>query len=230
MKAGETYSYKYNNAYGNCTLQSNISGTRVGVLGNGNSKVTPSIDTPITHIYVDTFAINKEENIGKEYDFYLNPMVVEGDTVQDYEPYYYEAEASKTEIIPDDGSLTSVVDFSNAVKGKRLNPSNGVTIQTNGAFAYTPDYYSCETGEIFKLTYVGQEHIQYQDYRQSQIMWYDTNKNFLSHEGKENWVAITFSAAPANAKFFRLNYSGLKNDMNKEWMLPSNPKLTKVTS
>ena len=230
LKAGKTYSYKYNSAYGNCSLQSNVSGKRVSVLGNGTRKVTPSIDTPITYIYVDTFAINKEENIGKEYDFYINPMVVEGDTEQDYEPYYYEAEASKTEIIPDDGSLTSVVDFSNAVKGKRLNPSNGVTIQTNGAFAYTPDYYSCETGEIFKLTYVGQEHIQYQDYRQSQIMWYDTNKNFLSHEGKENWVAITFSAAPANAKFFRLNYSGLKNDMNKEWMLPSNPKLTKVTS
>ena len=229
LKAGKTYSFKCNQPYGNCILQSTVSGSRQNVIGNYDS-VTPTIDTPITHIYIDMNLIDNDTNIGKEYDFYLNPMVVEGDTVQDYEPYYYEAEASKTEIIPDDGSLTSVVDFSNAVKGKRLNPSNGVTIQTNGAFAYTPDYYSCETGEIFKLTYVGQEHIQYQDYRQSQIMWYDTNKNFLSHEGKENWVAITFSAAPANAKFFRLNYSGLKNDMNKEWMLPSNPKLTKVTS
>ena len=229
LKAGKTYSIKCSQHYGNFILQSTLSGSRKNVIGNYES-VTPTIDTPITYIYIDMNLIDNDTNIGKEYDFYINPMLVEGDTKQDYEPYYYEAEASKTEIIPDDGSLTSVVDFSNAVKGKRLNPSNGVTIQTNGAFAYTPDYYSCETGEIFKLTYVGQEHIQYQDYRQSQIMWYDTNKNFLSHEGKENWVAITFSAAPANAKFFRLNYSGLKNDMNKEWMLPSNPKLTKVTS
>lgn len=231
LKAGKTYSFKCNQPYGNCILQSTVSGSRQNVIGNYDS-VTPTIDTPITHIYIDMNLIDNDTNIGKEYDFYLNPMVVEGDTVQDYEPYYYEAEASKTEIIPDDGSLTSVVDFSNAVKGKRLNPSNGVTIQTNGAFAYTPDYYSCETGEIFKLTYVGQEHIQYQDYRQSQIMWYDTNKNFLSHEGKSNWGAITFSAAPANAKFFRLNYSGLLTDKvtPKEWMLPSNPKLTKVTS
>lgn len=143
LKAGKTYSYSYNNAYGNCSLQSSVSGTRVSVLSSSIRKATPTIDTPITHLYVDVWGANKEENIGKEYDFYINPMVVEGDTAQDYEPYYYEAEASKTEIIPDDGSLTSVVDFSNAVKGKRLNPNNGVTLQTNGAFAYVPDYYSC---------------------------------------------------------------------------------------
>lgn len=230
LKAGKTYSYKYNNAYGNYSLQSNISGTRVSVLGNNTRKFTPSVDTPITHVYADTFATNKEENIGKEYDFYINPMVVEGDTAQDYEPYYSEYEASKTEIIPDDGSLTSVVDFSNAVKGKRLNPNNGVTLQTNYAYAYIPDYYSCETGDIFKFTYVGQENIKNQYYRQSQIMWYDVNKNFLSFEAKNAWSPITFSAAPTNAKFFRLNYSGLKNDKNGEWMFPSNPKLTKVTS
>ena len=232
LKAGKTYSYKYNNAYGNCSLQSNVSGKRVSVLGNGTRKVTPSIDTPITYIYVDTFAINKEENIGKEYDFYINPMVVEGDTEQDYEPYYYEAEASKTGIIPDDGSLTSVVDFSNAVKGKRLNTNDGVTIETNDVYAYTHDYFPCETGDIFKFTYVGQENIERQTYRQSQIMWYDSNKNFLSSEPKSNWGAITFSAAPENAKFFRLNYSGLLTDKvtPNEWMLPSNPKLTKVTS
>lgn len=230
LKAGKTYSYKYNNAYGNYSLQSNISGTRVTVFGNNNRKVTPTTDTPITHVYADTFATNKEENIGKEYDFYINPMVVEGDTAQDYEPYYYEAEASKTEIIPDDGSLTSVVDFSNAVRGKRLNTSNGITLQTNDVYAYIPDYYSCETGDIFKFTYVGQENIKYQTYRQNQIVWYDADKNYLSYEGKANWGAITFSAAPANAKFFRLNYSGLKNDKNGKWMFPSNPKLTKVTS
>lgn len=100
LKAGKTYSYKYNNAYGNYSLQSNVSGTRVTVFGNNNRKVTPTIDTTITHVYVDTFATNKEENIGKEYDFYINPMVVEGDTAQDYEPYYSEYEASKTGIIP----------------------------------------------------------------------------------------------------------------------------------
>lgn len=60
-------------------------------------------------------------------------------------------------------------------------------------------------------------------------MWYDVNKNFLSFEDKDNWSPITFSAAPVNAKFFRLNYSGLKSYKN-EWMFPSNPKLTKVTS
>lgn len=232
LKAGKTYSYKYNNAYGNYSLQSNVSGTRVTVFGNNNRKVTPTTDTPITHVYVDAFATNKEENIGKEYDFYINPMVVEGDTAQDYEPYYYEAEASKTGIIPDDGSLTSVVDFSNAVKGKRLNPNDGVTIQTNDAYAYVPDYFPCETGDVFKLTYVGQENIKNQTYRQNQIMWYDAEKNFLSFEAKNAWSPITFLAAPTNAKFFRINYSGVYNSTitPKEWMLPSNPKLTKVTS
>lgn len=229
LKAGKTYSYKYNNAYGNYSLQSNISGTRVGVLGNGIRKVTPTVDTLITHVYADIYFTNKEENIGKEYDFYINPMVVEGDTAQDYEPYYYEAEASKTGIIPDDGSLTSVVDFSNAVKGKKLNPNDGVTLQTNSAYAYTPDYFPCEAGDVFKFTYVGQENIKDQTYRQSQIMWYDADKNFLSFNAKDAWSPITFSAAPANAKFFRINYSGLYL-AKIEWMLPSNPKLTKVTS
>ena len=231
LKAGKTYSFKCNQPYGNCTLQTTVSGSRQTVMNKSIQSVTPTVDTPITHIYMDMFSTtNDESNIGKEYDFYINPMVVEGDTAQDYEPYYYEAEASKTEIIPDDGSLTSVVDFSNAVKGKELNTTDGVTLQTNDVYAYTPDYFPCETGDIFKFTYVGQENIERQTYRQSQIMWYDANKNFLSSEPKSNWGAITFSAAPANAKFFRLNYSGLKNDMNKEWMLPSNPKLTKVTS
>ena len=61
-------------------------------------------------MYADTFAINKEENIGKEYDFYINPMVVEGDTAQDYEPYYYEAEASKLITWAVDDTLISVMD------------------------------------------------------------------------------------------------------------------------
>lgn len=230
LKAGKTYSFKCNQPYGNCTLQTTVSGSRQTVMNKSIQSVTPTVDTPITHIYMDMFSTtNDESNIGKEYDFYINPMVVEGDTAQDYEPYYYEAEASKTEIIPDDGSLTSVVDFSNAVKGKELNTTDGVTLQTNDVYAYTPDYFPCETGDIFKFTYVGQENIERQTYRQSQIMWYDANKNFLSSEPKSNWGAITFSAAPANAKFFRLNYSGLKNN-NGEWMFPSNPKLTKVTS
>ena len=230
LKAGKTYSFKCNQPYGNCTLQSTVSGSRQTVMNKSIQSVTPTVDTPITHIYMDMFSTTKDEtNIGKEYDFYINPVVVEGDTVQDYEPYYYEAEASKTGIIPDDGSLISVVDFSNAVRGKRLNPNDGVTLQTNDAYAYIPDYFPCETGDIFKFTYVGQENIKDQSYRQNQIMWYDVNKNFLSFEAKDAWSPITFSAAPANAKFFRLNYSGLYL-AKIEWMLPSNPKLTKVTS
>lgn len=231
LKAGKTYFFKGKQPYGNCILQSTISGSRESVVGYDNS-VTPTIDTPITHVYMDMCLTDGDTNIGKEYDFYINPMVVEGDTAQDYEPYYYEAEASKTGIIPDDGSLTSVVDFSNVIKGKRLNPNNGVTIQTNDAYAYVPDYFPCETGDIFKFTYVGQENIKNQTYRQNQIMWYDVNKNFLSFEAKDAWSPITFSAAPTNAKFFRINYSGLLNGAvtPKEWMLPSNPKLTKVTS
>lgn len=240
LKAGKTYSYKYNNTYGNCSLQSNVSGTRVGVLGNNNRKVTPTADTPITHIYVDTFATSKEENIGKEYDFYINPMAVEGDIAQDYEPYYYEAEASKTGIIPDDGSLTSVVDFSTAIKGKRISitsttspeGSDGVTINDNDAFAYIPEYYPCQAGDIYKIEYVGQENLPGQTYRQYFIFWYDENKNYLGFYVKYTYGAYTFDPAPTNAKFFRLTYSGLLSGAvtPREWMLPSNPKLTKVTS
>lgn len=229
LGTGKIYSYKYNNAYGNCSLQSTISGTRKAVLSKSIPKTIPSVDTPITHVYIDVYLINKEENIGKEYDFYLSPMVVEGDTAQNYEPYYYEAEVSKTDIIPDDGSLTSIVDFSTAIKGKRLKPEDGITLQTNTAYAYVPEYYSCKEGDVFKLTYIGQEGIKDQNYRQNQIIWYDADKNFLSFEAKAAWSPVIFSAAPANAKFFRINYSGL-HLAKIEWMLPSNPKLTKVTS
>ena len=235
FKAGKTYNFSIKSDC-QCTMQLfrqkngawetiyQFSGTFAG----GSTK-TFTEDTIPTRIFMN-FSGSATVKAGDEIDVLINPMLVEGDTKQDYEPYYYEAEASKTEIIPDDGSLTSVVDFSNAVKGKMLDTTDGVTLQTNDVYAYTPDYFPCETGDIFKFTYVGQENIERQTYRQSQIMWYDANKNFMSSEPKSNWGAITFSAAPANAKFFRLNYSGLKNDMNKEWMLPSNPKLTKVTS
>lgn len=230
LKAGKTYSFKCNQPYGNCTLQTTVSGSRQTVMNKNIHSVTPTVDTPITHIYIDMYLTTKDEsNIGKEYDFYINPMVVEGNMMQDYEPYYYEAEASKMDIIPDDDSLTSIVDFSTAIKGKRLNPNNGTTIQTNTAYAYVPEYYSCKEGDVFKFTYVGQEKIKDQNYRQNQIMWYDVDKNFLSFEAKNAWSPITFSAAPANAKFFRINYSGLYL-AKIEWMLPSNPKLTKVTS
>ena len=239
LKAGKTYSLKCNQPYGNCILQSTVSGSRRNVIGNYGS-VTPTIDTPITHLYIDMNLIDNDTNIGKEYDFYINPMLVEGDTKQDYEPYYYEAEASKTGIIPDDGSLTSVVDFSTAIKGKRISitsttspeGSDGVTINNNDAFAYVPEYYPCQAGDIYKIEYVGQENLPKQTYRQYFIFWYDENKNYLGFYIKYTYGAYTFDPAPTNAKFFRLTYSGLLNGAvtPKEWMLPSNPKLTKVTS
>ena len=239
LKAGKTYSFKCNQPYGNCILQSTVSGSRQNVIGNYGS-VTPTIDTPITHLYIDMNLIDNDTNIGKEYDFYINPMLVEGDTKQDYEPYYYEAEASKTGIIPDDGSLTSVVDFSTAIKGKRISitsttspeGSDGVTINNNDAFAYVPEYYPCQAGDIYKIEYVGQENLPKQTYRQYFIFWYDENKNYLGFYIKYTYGAYTFDPAPTNAKFFRLTYSGLLNGAvtPKEWMLPSNPKLTKVTS
>ena len=239
LKAGKTYSLKCNQPYGNCILQSTVSGSRRNVIGNYGS-VTPTIDTPITHIYIDMNLIDNDTNIGKEYDFYLSPMLVEGDTKQDYEPYYYEAESSKTGIIPDDGSLTSVVDFSTAIKGKRISitsttspeGSDGVTINNNDAFAYVPEYYPCQAGDIYKIEYVGQENLPKQTYRQYFIFWYDENKNYLGFYIKYTYGAYTFDPAPTNAKFFRLTYSGLLNGAvtPKEWMLPSNPKLTKVTS
>ena len=235
FKAGKTYNFSINPDC-QCTMQ--LFRQKDGAWENiyqfsgtwaGGAIKTFTEDTIPTRIFMN-FSGSSTVKAGDEIDVLINPMLVEGDTKQDYEPYYYEAEASKTGIIPDDGSLTSVVDFSNAVKGKRLDPHDGVTLRTNGAYAYVPDYFPCETGDIFKFTYVGQENITGQAYRQNQIMWYDVNKNFLSFESKDSWSPITFSAAPANAKFFRLNYSGLKSSKNEEWMLPSNPKLTKVTS
>lgn len=228
FKAGHTYTMSANEftkGKMNVIIQGRDStGTRFTAIYANQTK-TFTDDTEGILLFFNCYVSDLPETI----DLTLDEMLVEGDTKQDYEPYYYEAEASKTEIIPDDGSLTSVVDFSNAVKGKRLNPHDGVTLQTNNAYAYVPDYFPCETGDVFKFTYVGQEKIKDQNYRQNQIMWYDVNKNFLSFEAKDAWSPITFSAAPANAKFFRINYSGLYL-AKIEWMLPSNPKLTKVTS
>ena len=76
LKAGKTYSFKCNQPYGNCILQSTVSGSRQNVIGNYGS-VTPTIDTPITHLYIDMNLIDNDTNIGKEYDFYINPMLVE---------------------------------------------------------------------------------------------------------------------------------------------------------
>lgn len=217
------------NYQGQCLLNKKVDNAWVTIAGCTYGAHTKTFTITETTVIGRVFWSNGNMDKNVPIDMWMHPMLVEGDTAQDYEPYYYEAEASKTGIIPDDGSLTSIVDFSTAIKDKRLKPEDGVTLQTNTAYAYVPEYYSCEEGDIFKFTYVGQEKIKDQNYRQNQIMWYDVNKNFLSFEAKNAWSPITFSAAPANAKFFRINYSGLYL-AKIEWMLPSNPKLTKVTS
>ena len=245
FKAGKTYNFSINPDC-QCTMQ--LFRQKDGAWENiyqfsgtwaGGAIKTFTEDTIPTRIFMN-FSGSSTVKAGDEIDVLINPMLVEGDTKQDYEPYYYEAEASKTGIIPDDGSLTSVVDFSTAIKGKRISitsttspeGSDGVTINNNDAFAYVPEYYPCQAGDIYKIEYVGQENLPKQTYRQYFIFWYDENKNYLGFYIKYTYGAYTFDPAPTNAKFFRLTYSGLLNGAvtPKEWMLPSNPKLTKVTS
>ena len=140
LKAGKTYFFKCKHPYGNCILQSTISGSREAVVGNYNS-VTPTIDTPITHIYIDMCLTDNDTNIGKEYDFYINPMIVEGDTAQDYEPYYYEAEASKLITWAVDDTLVSVMDFSNMLYNKFID--NNGNIVPNALWSTTANFSPC---------------------------------------------------------------------------------------
>lgn len=218
LKAGKTYSYKYNNTYGNCSLQSNVSGTRVSVLGNGTRKVTPTTDTPITHVYVDTFAINKEENIGKEYDFYINPMVVEGDTAQDYEPYYREYEATSMQIndfyptgyvVNSKGiAVMNLVDFSNSVYNQFLL-ENGNTF-SNDVWAYTPDYAQCEGNAQY---YIGCLDLipNNNTLRQYSIYFYDENKQIIPNSATGAWGHTNQDfkvekTSPSNAKYMRIRF------------------------
>ena len=208
LKAGKTYSYKYNNAYGNCSLQSNVSGKLVSVLGNGTRKVTPSIDTPITYIYVDTFAINKEENIGKEYDFYLNPIVVEGDTEQDYEPYYYEAEASKLITWAVDDTLVSVMDFSNMLYNKFID--NNGNIVPNALWATTANFSPCTGNTVY--WYNANMINYYPIARGCRFVFYDENKQFIGTAGVASGKEDKSVTSPENARYMKASISRFDNN------------------
>lgn len=218
LKAGKTYSFKCNQPYGNFALESNISGKREKVLGTNKNKVTPTIDTPITHIYVDIWLTNEEENIGKEYDFYINPMVVEGDTAQDYEPYYYEAEASKTEIYPTDTSLTSIVDFSGSLYNKILLDSGNLS--NNDIWATTKDLTPCVAGTTY---WYKANMLQNTNFRQAGALFYDSNKNVIGKKisfgpslGNDKSVV-----APEGAVYMRITYSRMGTTTDDPY--PINP-------
>ena len=202
LKAGKTYSFKCNQPYGNCILQSTVSGSRQNVIGNYDS-VTPTIDTPITHLYIDMNLIDNDTNIGKEYDFYINPMLVEGDTKQDYEPYYYEAEASKTGIYPTDTSLTSIVDFSGSIYNKMML-DNG-NLFNNDIWATTKDLTPCVAGTTY---WYKANMLKNTNFRQAGVLFYDSNKNVI---GKIRFVASVGNdksvVAPEGAVYMRITYS-----------------------
>ena len=203
LKAGKTYSFKCNQPYGNFILQSTVSGSRQHVIVNYGS-VTPTIDTPITHIYMDMFLTTYDEsNIGKEYDFYINPMVVEGDTVQDYEPYYYEAEASKTGIYPTDTSLTSIVDFSGSIYNKMMLDNGNLFY--NDIWATTKDLTPCVAGTTY---WYKANMLKNTNFRQAGVLFYDSNKNVI---GKIRFVASVGNdksvVAPEGAVYMRITYS-----------------------
>lgn len=217
LKAGKTYSFKCNQPYGNCILQSTVSGSRQNVIGNYDS-VTPTIDTPITHIYIDMNLIDNDTNIGKEYDFYINPMLVEGDTKQDYEPYYYEAEASKTGIYPTDTSLTSIVDFSGSIYNKILLDSGNLA--NNDVWATTKDLTPCVAGTTY---WYKANMLKNMNFRQASVLFYDSNKNVI---GKKvdfgaSWVNDKSVVAPEGAVYMRITYSRMGTTTDDPY--PINP-------
>lgn len=204
LKAGKTYSFKCNQPYGNCILQSTISGSRQNVIANNNPPVTPTIDTPITHVYIDMNLIDNDTNIGKEYDFYINPMVVEGDTAQDYEPYYYEAEASKTEIYPTDTSLTSIVDFSGSLYNKILLDSGNLS--NNDIWATTKDLTPCVAGTTY---WYKANMLKNTNFRLARALFYDSNKNVIGKKVDlgSSWGDDKSVVAPEGAVYMRITYS-----------------------
>lgn len=218
LKAGKTYSYSYNNAYGNCSLQSTVSGTRVSALSSSIRKATPTIDTPITHLYVDVWGTNKEENIGKEYDFYINPMVVEGYTAQDYEPYYYEAEASKIGIYPTDTSLTSIVDFSGSLYNKILLDSGNLA--NNDVWATTKDLTPCVAGTTY---WYKANMLENTNFRQAAVLFYDSNKNVIGKKVNfgASWGVDKSVVAPDGAVYMRITYSRMGTTTDDPY--PINP-------
>ena len=203
LKAGKTYSFKCNQPYGNCILQSTVSGSRQNVIGNYDS-VTPTIDTPITHLYIDMNLIDNDTNISKEYDFYINPMLVEGDTKQDYEPYYYEAEASKTGIYPTDTSLTSIVDFSGSIYNKILLDSGNLS--NNDIWATTKDLTPCVAGTTY---WYKANMLNNTNFRQARVLFYDSNKNVIGKKGDfgASWGNDKSVVAPEGAVYMRIAYS-----------------------
>lgn len=207
LKAGKTYSLKCNQPYGNCILQSTVSGSRQNVIGNYGS-VTPTIDTPITHIYIDMNLIDNDTNIGKEYDFYLSPMLVEGDTKQDYEPYYYEAEASKLITWAVDDTLVSVMDFSNMLYNKFID--NNGNIVPNGLWATTANFSPCAGNTVY---WYNANMINYYSIgRACRFVFYDENKQFIGTAGTSSGKEDKSVTSPENARYMKASISRFGNN------------------
>lgn len=207
LKAGKTYSFKCNQPYGNCILQSTVSGSRQNVIGNYGS-VTPTIDTPITHLYIDMNLIDNDTNIGKEYDFYINPMLVEGDTKQDYEPYYYEAEASKLITWAVDDTLVSVMDFSNMLYNKFID-NNGNIVQ-NALWATTANFSPCTGNTVY--WYNANMINYYPIARGCRFVFYDENKQFIGTAGVASGKEDKSVTSPENARYMKASISRFDNN------------------
>lgn len=160
LKNGTTYSYSYNDSYGNASLQyiDSTDEKRKAILGLNAKTVTPTTDITILYIYIDIYKTNEDSNIGKTYDFYLNPMLVEGSTALPYTPFYQEYEAAVSRLVRRSNNLlmpTSTIQPT----GQDYTFSNDktlfATIMDNGNIHIHGTRSSAESGYI-SLSNLGQ--------------------------------------------------------------------------
>lgn len=223
FKAGKTYNFSIKSDC-QCTMQlfrqKNGAWETIyqfsGEFQGGSTK-TFTEDTIPTKIFMN-FSSSATVKAGDEIDVLINPMLVEGHTKQDYEPYYYEAEASKTGIYPTNTSLTSIVDFSGSLYNKiLLNSGNPAT---NDVWATTKDLTPCVAGTTY---WYKANMLKNTNFRQAGALFYDSNKNVI---GKKISFVASFGddksvVAPEGAVYMRITYSRMGTTTNDPF--PINP-------
>lgn len=149
---------------------------------------------------------NMDKNV--PIDMWMHPMLVEGDTAQDYEPYYYEAEASKLITWAVDDTLVSVMDFSNMLYNKFIDNSGNIV--QNALWATTANFSPCTGNTAY---WYNANMINYYPIgRSCRFVFYDENKQLIGMAGTSSGKEDKSVTSPANARYMKASISRFSNN------------------
>lgn len=207
--AAGTYTLSRDENYqGQIILNKRVDNTWVNIAQCGYGTQTKTFTLTEPTVAERLFWSNATMDKNVPIDMWMHPMLVEGDTKQDYEPYYYEAEASKLITWAVDDTLVSVMDFSNMLYNKFIDNNGNIT--TNGVWATTSNFSPCTGNTVY--WYNANMINYYPIARYCRFVFYDENKQFIGTAGVASGKEDKSVTSPANARYMKASISRFGNN------------------